>query len=360
VEHLIPHEWFVGQSQWLLLIIAGISITFLGKGADWLVEGSSQIAYRLGMSKIVIGATIVSLGTTSPECAVSVMAAWSGEPTLALGNAVGSIIADSGLIFGLGCVLTSLPADRFILNRQGWVQFGSGALLAVLCYGTYLLWGHEAMLERWMGLLLLGLLLAYLAVSVRWSRQHRAMEEAASQPEMGGASEEAVAEVPEPADVASSISALIVTSVVGLVFVLFSSHVLIQTVTELAVRWGVPKVVIAATLVAGGTSLPELVIGITSIVKGHPAILVGNVIGADVLNVLFVAGASAVAQPLPIVENGNPIFLYLHLPTMLIVLCMFRLFIFGASKHGRFRRWYGVPLLGLYVAYVVVQFVVSA
>ena len=100
------------------------------------IFGASGLAYRFGISKVIVGATVVSLGTTSPECAVSVMAAWSGEPGLALGNAIGSIIADTGLIFGLGCMIAVLPADRFVLSRQGWVQFGSAALLALLCYGA--------------------------------------------------------------------------------------------------------------------------------------------------------------------------------------------------------------------------------
>jgi len=121
---------------------------------------------------VVVGATIVSLGTTSPECAVSVVAAWSGEPGLALGNAVGSIIVDSGLIFGLGCLLSRLPADRFILNRQGWVQFGSGLLLVLICWGVYKIAGNEAVIDRSMGFVFVALLAAYLVFSVRWSRGH--------------------------------------------------------------------------------------------------------------------------------------------------------------------------------------------
>jgi len=145
----------------------------------------------------------------------------------------------------------------------------------------------------------------------------------------------------------------------GLVVIILSSRVLICDVTVLAGRWGVPQVVIAATLVAVGTSLPELVVGLTSLVRGHTELLVGNVIGADILNVLFVVGASAAAAPLPIIEQGNHIFLYLHLPAMLGVLVMFRLFMFPAIRRGQFQRWQGIPLLLAYVAYVAGQFLVS-
>lgn len=352
MEHLIPDAWFQGLAQWQLLLIAAFAVGALCKGADWLVDGASGLAYRFGISKVIVGATIVSLGTTSPECAVSVMAAWSGEPGLALGNAIGSVIADSGLIFGLGCLIAVLPADRFVLSRQGWVQFGSGVLLAVLCYGTFAVAGDGATLGRWVGLLLLALLAAYLWISVRWSRAHR-HGEPFQMDDTAAKERKALRAVP-----------LLLTYIaVGLVLVVLSSRVTILAVTELAeAHWHVPKVVIAATLVALGTSLPELVIGLTSIFKGHKEILVGNIIGADILNVLFVVGASAAAAPLPLIEEGTRIpriALYVHLPTMLAVLVLFRLFIFQASARGQFRRWYGVPLLLLYVAYTVIQYVIS-
>ena len=125
MEHLSPAAWFVGEPQWMLLLLTAVAVAVLIRGADWLVEAAAGIAYRFGISKVIVGATIIALGTTSPECAVSVVAAWSGEPGIALGNAIGSIIANSGLIFGLGCLIAVLPADRFVLRRQGW-RFNSG------------------------------------------------------------------------------------------------------------------------------------------------------------------------------------------------------------------------------------------
>jgi cation:H+ antiporter len=352
MEHLIPQHLVEGLPQWALLLATGVAVAVLVRGADWLVDGASGLAYRLGISKVIVGATIVSLGTTSPEAAVSVMAAWTGQPGLALGNAVGSIIADTGLIFGLGCLLAVLPADRFVLKRQGWVQFGAAALLCAICYGAFVLAGDQATLGRWVGFLLVALLVGYLFISVQWSRAHRKgepfqMDEAEDAERKAG----------------KSLLKLSVMGLAGLILVILSSRGLIISVTELAeVHWFVPKVVIAATLVALGTSLPELVIGIRSIMKGHQEILVGNVIGADILNVLFVVGAAAVAAPLPIVEQTASIpriALYLHLPVMMAILILFRVFIHGATKSGTFRRWQGAPLVLIYVAYVVVQYVVT-
>ena len=351
MEHLIPGELFLGLPQWLLLILSAVAVAFLIKGADWLVEGASGLAYRLGVSKVIVGATVVSLGTTSPECGVSVMAAWSGEPGLALGNAIGSIIADTGLIFGLGCLIAVLPADRFVLVRQGWVQFGAAVLLAALCYGSFLVLGDAAVLGRWVGLLLLALLVGYLFISIRWSRHHPEGE-----PFQMDEDSDAERKTGEP------VAKLILLGLVGLVFVILASRVLILSMIELAeTHWHVPKVVVAATLVALGTSLPEMVIGLTSVLKGHKEILVGNVIGADILNVLFVVGASATAAPLPLLEMATEvprIVLYVHLPTMLLILVLFRLFIHHATKGGSFRRWQGIPLVLIYIGYVVLQYVV--
>ena len=138
---------------------------------------------------------------------------------------------------------------------------------------------------------------------------------------------------------------------------------MIGSVSELAeAHWGVPQIVIASTLVALGTSMPELAIGLTSVLKGRGEILVGNVLGADILNVLFVVGASAVAAPLPIVDAGAAvpnIALLVHLPAMLLILALFRGFSLDAARTGHFRRWAGVPLLALYAGYTVVQYAVS-
>ena len=351
MEHLIPPDWFTGLPLLVLLLLVVASMAVLAQGADFMVEGAAGMAYRLGLPKVVIGATIVSLGTTSPEFAVSVMAAWRGEAGLALGNAVGSIIADTGLIFGLGCVMAVLPADRFVLSRQGWIQIGTAALLAAICYIDFAVRGPEAAIGGGVGVFFLVLLGAYLLMSVRWSRRHPGQ---ASAPAPEGL---------EPAELeARSLRTLIALVASGLVMVILSSHVLINSVIELALRWGVPEVVVAGSIVALGTSLPELVIGITSVRKGHGELLVGNIIGADILNVLFVTGGAAVAADLPIVDpqaSLPEIFLMLHIPVMLGILGLFRIFIWRSTRRGYFHRWYGVPLLLIYLGFVIAPFLMS-
>lgn len=360
---ILPASLYADRAQFLLIVIAVIAMAAVIKGADWLVEGAAGIAGKLGMPKIIIGATIVSLGTTAPEAAVSVLAAFSGNAGLALGNGVGSIIADTGLIFGLGCVLVVLPADKFVLTRQGWVQFGSATILAVLCWVLYALYGSDAKIGWMIGAMFLLMLAGYMAISVRWARQHAHGSPHLVTDGEQTSSDSVEVDMHESAQ-DHSLLMLCVMGLVGLAVVILGGDGLVGSVSELARQWGVPDVVIAGTIVAFGTSLPELVVGVQAIRKGHYELLVGNVIGADILNVLFVIGAAAVAAPLAIAydqatQQATTSFVYIALPAMMAMLIYFRLCIFKASKDGHFSKWMGYPLLAGYVAYSVASFWMS-
>ncbi|MDJ0881326.1 MAG: calcium/sodium antiporter [Gammaproteobacteria bacterium] len=321
-----------------LLMIIAVCIVMLSMGADWMIDGVVDLAERTGMPKIVIGATVVSLGTTLPEAFVSVMAAYMGNPGLALGNGVGSIIADTGLIFGLTCILAAVPVNRFILNRTGWVQVSSAVLLVLIAVGAYFFSDGTPKLERWVGFLFLSLLVVYLYVTYLWSKQGSDIMEIEGLPEH------------ELMSVGKSWFLIIM----GLTLVIVGARILVPSASEIAVRLGVPEDVIAATMVAFGTSLPELMTAIAAVRKGHPEITVGNIVGADVLNVLFVIGAASAAAPLLIPMN----FYYFHFPAMLIILFSFRIFI-SMNKAGQFYRWQGVWLLSVYAVYVILQYTLN-
>ena len=354
---LSPAEWYQGGNQVVLILVAIVAMAAVIYGADWLVEGAAGVAAKLGMPKIIIGATIVSLGTTAPEAAVSVLAAFSGNSGLALGNGVGSIIADTGLIFGLGCVLVALPADKFVLTRQGRVQFGSALLLSVLCWVFFYMHGSEAAIRWPIGVLFLGMLVGYLAISVKWAKQHTHGEPHLIE----GASEGEVETDMHNGAEGKPLIVLFGLGLLGLLVVIGSGDALVGSVSELAKQWGVPDVVIAGTIVAFGTSLPELVVGIQSLRKGHAELLVGNVIGADILNVLFVIGAAAVAAPLWIAKDQatgqtTTQFVYVALPTMMAMLIYFRFCIYKAGKVGHFSKWMGWPLIIGYIVFTFVSF----
>jgi cation:H+ antiporter len=335
----ILHDLMAGLSVPMLLVTVAAAVVVLSKGADWLIVGVVDLAERTGVPKIVIGATVVSLGTTLPEAFVSVMAAFLGNPGLALGNGVGSIIADTGLIFGLTCLLVAVPVNRFILNRTGWVQLGSAALLVGIAVVVLLTTanGEARVLGRWVGVLFLVLLAGYMYLTYRWSRQGPA-----------AMVEDEVAGMPS-----TSLPVAWTMIVGGLVMIIAGARVLVPAASEIATRAGVPEDVIAATLVAFGTSLPELMTAISAIRRGHPEITVGNIVGADVLNVLFVIGAAAIAAPLAIPDT----FYYFHFPAMMIILISFRVFI--STSGTSFRRWHGMWLLSAYAVYVVLQYTVD-
>ncbi|MFH1725652.1 MAG: calcium/sodium antiporter [Elusimicrobiota bacterium] len=317
--------------HWSLLFgVIAAMLAVLAKSADLLVDEAVVLAERSNIPKVIIGATLVSLGTTTPEAAVSVFAALQGDPGLALGNAVGSVICDTGLILGLACILSPLPLERSVVNRQGWIQLGAGVLLVAASLP------FSSRLPRAVGFIFLGLLVLYLWRSIAWARKAHVKAERTRAASAGGGS-----------------MAAVVAKLLGAVaLVVASSHVLIPAVELAAKLIGVPEDVIAASLVAFGTSLPELVTALTAVRRGHGELAVGNVIGADILNVLFVAGAACVVTPGGLAVPGN--FYRLHFPVMIAVLVLFRAGIFFSGD--RLKRPFGVLLLGCYVAYLFLQY----
>lgn len=328
---------FFSEIHWSLLIVCIASSLFvLGKAADALVDQAVLIAETLRIPPTVVGATIVSLGTTTPEAAVSVLAAIAGSPGLALGNAVGSVIADTGLILGLACLIAPLRLDRNIVNRQGWLQVSAGFLLVLLSIP----WARPSQvfvdggrLPQPSGFLLLALLVAYLYFSVRWAGQQRAVD----------------ADENRGAAIRASAWWTLLKLVAAIALVVLSAHFVIPGVTEAARRLAVPESVISATLVAFGTSLPELVTAVTAARRGHGELAVGNVIGADILNVLFVAGAAAAVTPTGL-EAGVNFFTVLY-PFMLFILIVFRVGIFLSGDV--LRRGVGYILLATYCIYIL-------
>ncbi len=327
-----------------LIAIVGGSIAVLGKGADVLVNEAVVLSAKWGVPKMLIGATVVSLGTTLPEASVSVVAALSGTPGLALGNAVGSIICDTGLILGIATLIAPLKLNPKVVNRQGWIQLGSGVLLVVATLPfvplrSLLTVGGR--IPQYVGWIFLLFLVTYIVLSVRWAQRG-----------------DLPLEAPEAADRVEGKRGwvVLVLLILGIIMVVGSSEILIPAVREIALRMHIPESVIGATLVAFGTSLPELVTAVTSARKGHGDLAVGNIIGADILNVLFVVGAAA-----SVTSGGlavQPDFYLLLFPIMLLVLVVFRIGI--VASRDTMKRPFGALLLGLYIVVTVVSYLRNA
>ena len=329
-------------SPFLFLIIV-VTLYTLGKGADWLVDEAVVLSSRWGMGKAVIGATIVSIGTTTPEAAVSVLSAIQGKPGLALGNAVGSIICDTGLILGLASLIAPLQFNRQLASKLSNVQVGAGILLVVGCFpwtSPAKVFSQGGTLPQLIGFVFIVLLGLYVWQSIRWAAS------ITDEPSENG---------DEPEDASANSFAILAKLIGSIAIIVISAQILIPSVSVIAQRIGVPKHIISATLVAFGTSLPELVTAITAVRRGHGELAVGNIIGADILNVLFVAGVSAAATPGGLQADGQ--FFQFLFPAMLFILIVFRCGIFVSGN--QLKRPFGVVLVCTWLAVTILSYILS-
>lgn len=330
---IIIRNYLLSFSSVLLFITIAAMLFTLSKGADILVDEACSLSIHWGIPKIIVGATIVSLGTTLPEVTVSVLAAIKGNPDLALGNAIGSIIADTGLIIGISALIGRLPVEQIIVNRQGKIQFLSGILLAIVCL-PFFSGNNIGNIKQWIGWIFLLLLAIYIYMSVKWAKNSDAGED------------NNIAQEKSP------IIIQLIKMLLGMFLVIGSSKILIPAVEITAIRIGIPQGVIAATLVAFGTSLPELVTAITAVRKGHGELAVGNIIGADILNVLFVLGSAAAVTKGGLLVPSS--FYKLQIPTMLIILSAFR--IFTKNKNNAITKMEGIFLFVIYIIYIILNY----
>ena len=275
-----------------------VCFLILTKCASWFVDGAVGIAEYLNIPKMLIGIVLVSMATTAPELAVSVLAALQGHPEMALGNAVGSVIVDDGVALGLAAILATTPilVNPYLLKT-------TGIFLIVVDLAAYAM-VFDGTLDRSEGIVLLALFVIYTAFAYvtrrRSSEDDPALEELAE-------IEEAVS--------GKGLGVLMLWFAIGLVGVLISSHYIVESCTAIAAYLGVSEAVISLTIVAIGTSLPEIATAVTSARKGHGEIAVGNILGADVLNICWIAGASATVNPLVV----DPKVIHFSFPAMLII-----------------------------------------
>lgn len=320
-------------STLLVVVIIAISLYVLSKGADILVNEAVSLSLRWGVPKMIVGATIVSLGTTLPEMTVSVFAAIKGNPDLALGNAIGSIITNSALIIGLAALVGTLPIDRNTVKGQSRLQLIASGLLTFVSL-PFFSKEAEGVITQWMGFIFLALLVTYIIRTIKKAK---------------GINNEEISDY-DGKDI--SLVLQLLKLAFGITLVIFSSKILIPSVEIAAIRIGIPQSIIAATLIAFGTSLPELVTAITAVRKGHGELAVGNVIGANILNVLFVIGSAAAVTKSGLIVPTN--FYKLQIPIMLISLGVFHISI--SNKNDTISKYEGSFLLVLYIIYLILNY----
>ena len=318
------------------VILFIIGLLCLIKGGDWFVDGASALARRFHLPELLIGATVVSIGTTLPEVMVSTMSAVSGHGEIAYGNAIGSVICNAALIAAITIAVRPGKVDRKTLGMPVAFFFAAAAIYCVAAYGS-------AKFPRPMGLIMLALFVAYMVANVLQMKNAPA-----------GAEAEAEAEAAEEE---MTLTKTLVLLVAGAVLIAVGANLLVDNGTLIAQALGVPESVIALTFVALGTSLPELVTAITSLVKGCSDLSLGNIVGANVFNLVLVSGASVTIAPFTIPQSstlfGINSSLVLDLPVMLAVMVLMCV---PALVRGKLSRVQGVLLLCIYAAFCAIQF----
>ena len=318
------------------VLLFAVGLVLLIKGGDWFVDGATGIARRFRLPDIVVGATVVSIGTTLPEVMVSTTGALAGSGAMAYGNAIGSIICNTALIAAISITCNPGPVNVKSMKTPAIFFFASAGLY---CLAAYLL----GEFPRWMGFVMLTIFVVYMLLTVRNGLQN---PDAAEEEEEGEQKERKLWQE-------------LLLLVIGAAVIAVGADLLVDHGQIIAIGLGVPETVVALLFVALGTSLPELVTTITSLKKGRASLGVGNVIGANVFNLVLVSGVAVSLAPFDVpVENtllntGLNLSLVFDIPVMLLVMS---LMIFPALAKKKLGRWQGILLLCIYAAFCVCQF----
>ena len=318
----------------IAILLFALGLVLLIKGGDWFVDGATGLARRFHLPDIIVGATVVSIGTTLPEVMVSATGALNGQGSMAYGNAIGSIICNTALIAAISVAVNPGKVNTKTMKMPVIFFFASAA---IYCVAAYVLGDFP----RGLGIIMLAIFVIYMLITIR----------------QGFKNPDQIPDDEEPEVVNRSLLMELVLLVVGAALIAVGADLLVDNGTIIAKELGVPETVIALTFVALGTSLPELVTTITSLRKGHASLGIGNVIGANIFNLVLVSGVAVTLAPFE-VPVGNTLFginssLILDIPLMVAVMALLTL---PALLSKKLSRWQGITLLGIYAAFCACQF----
>lgn len=307
-----------------LAILAGFA--GLVWSADRFVDSSAAIASNLGAPKLLIGLTVVAFGTSAPEIVVSISSALKGAGEIAIGNALGSNLANIGMVLGITALIAPLPVKSHILKQEVPIM-----LFIMGVAGWFL---FNGILSRWEGVMLVALMIPLMIWLFFSKKQH-----------------------PEEDEDIPSMNTLIAAFwfVVGLALLIFSAEILVRGATTIATSMGISPLIIGLTIIAIGTSLPELAASVMSALKGHHDIAIGNIIGSNIFNLLLVAGIPAIIQPI-FMEQAVFFRDYLSMVGLSLILSGAMLLSFLIKKDAKIGRAVGILLLLLYAGYYTLLF----
>jgi len=315
-------------------LLLAIGITLLLGGGEFMVRGASALARALGVSPLIIGLTVVAFGTSAPELAVNLIAAWNGNGDISFGNIIGSNIANIGLIIGTAALIKPLAIHSTVISRELPMMLLATAAATVMGLDRLLRNAPHSAYDRADGLLLLLLFCIFIHYTVSEVLQQRRLRDPVLKDaaELGGTPD------------GDRIGLNLLFTLGGMAALLGGGRLTVDGAVALAQAFGVPKVLIGLTVVAIGTSLPELVTSVVATHRGHTDIAVGNVVGSNIFNLLFVMGLSATTSTVPVPPTGR---------TDLAVMTGLSLLLlpFTLSNGQRIVRWQGAALITLYLAY---------
>lgn len=330
--------WYNGLSEglWGALLLFAVGVVLLIKGGDWFVDGAVGIAKRFRVPEIIIGATVVSIGTTLPEVMVSVTAAVNNNGAIAYGNAIGSIICNTSLIAALTIAIRPAPVDRKTIVTPIIFFFFSAGIYMVAAY----IFGR---FDRWLGIVMLLVFAVYMGSTIYKGFKNPVQEQQE-----------------EEETVADSFVKEVILIVVGAALIAVGADMLEGSSVSLASLAGIPTEVVGVTVVALCTSLPELVTAVTALIKGYGALSLGNIIGANIFNLVLVSGAAVTISPF-VIPEGSKLFGYntsqlIEIPLMVGVMALMTL---PTVIKGKLQRWQGVTLLSIYAAFVILQVLIA-
>jgi cation:H+ antiporter len=312
-----------------ILSFAG-GLVLLALGADWLVRGSARIARAFGISVLVVGLTVVAFGTSAPELVVSTVASARGDGAIAIGNVLGSNVLNLALILGVAALVRPMRVELALVQRESPMMVGAAALLVLLAW--------DGALSRVDGGVLMGCFAAYVAFVVRAARR----ESAAVRAEYAAhaAEEELAPTVARPAVDWALAGA-------GIALLVAGAHLMVGAAVTFSRALGIPEVVVGLTIVAMGTSLPELATSAAAARKGEGDIALGNCVGSNLFNVLCILGAAALVRPIPV----DPALFAFEIPAMVAVSLLFQVVAYTRRTVGRAE---GALLLASYAAFTAV------
>ncbi len=320
-------DFFHGLPIWANFLLFALGAFLIDRGASLLVHSSVAISEKTGIPKMLIGATIVSVATTFPEFTVSFMATLMGYEQMAVGNIIGSCACNIGIVLAVCLLILPIVVDRKPVLKKGFVMLAGGLGITAFAF----LGG----IPRWGGGVLLAGFVIYVWWTVRSARKDRAAREGYEHQTFHGFTDE------------------ISRFLAGMICIGMASTLLVQTGREVALWMGVPELIIALTMISLGTSLPELVTAIRSALMGHSELSLGNVIGANILNMLWAFGACALIRPLPFERQT----LILDCPFLLILMAAV---LVPVALCKRLERVHGVAILAIYAVYITLMMVYFA